>query len=59
EGATEEYEGEWEADGYDIGGKMFGMMGGEVDGKGVMSLKCDAEGGEELREMDEGIIGGY
>ncbi|MEW9496916.1 MmcQ/YjbR family DNA-binding protein [Bacillus altitudinis] len=59
QGATHDYQSEWQADRYHIGGKMFAMMGGDVDRKPVITLKCDPQRAEELREMHEGIIPGY
>lgn len=59
QGAIHDYQPEWQADRYHIGGKMFAMMGGDVDRKPVITLKCDPQRAEELREMHEGIIPGY
>lgn len=59
QGATHDYQPEWQADRYHIGGKMFAMMGGDVDRKPVITLKCDPQRAEELREMHEEIIPGY
>ncbi|MCY7450974.1 MmcQ/YjbR family DNA-binding protein [Bacillus altitudinis] len=59
QGATHDYQPEWQADRYHIGGKMFAMMGGDVDRKPVITLKCDPQRAEELREIHEGIIPGY
>ncbi|AMM87955.1 MmcQ [Bacillus pumilus] len=59
QGATHDYQPEWQADRYHVGGKMFAMMGGDVDRKPVITLKCDPQRAEELREMHEGIIPGY
>lgn len=59
QGATHDYQPEWQADRYHIGRKMFAMMGGDVDRKPVITLKCDPQRAEELREMHEGIIPGY
>ncbi|MEC2039024.1 MmcQ/YjbR family DNA-binding protein [Bacillus altitudinis] len=59
QGATHDYQPEWQANRYHIGGKMFAMMGGDVDRKPVITLKCDPQRSEELREMHEGIIPGY
>lgn len=59
QGATHDYQPEWQADRYHIGGKMFAMMGGDVDRKPVITLKRDPQRAEELREMHEGIIPGY
>lgn len=58
-GVTHDYQPEWQADRYHIGGKMFAMMGGDANRKPVITLKCDPQRAEELREMHEGIIPGY
>ncbi|MER3125473.1 MmcQ/YjbR family DNA-binding protein [Bacillus pumilus] len=58
-GTTHDYQHEWQADRYHIGGKMFAMMGGDANRKPVITLKCDPQRAEELREMYEGIIPGY
>ncbi|MGE6632133.1 MmcQ/YjbR family DNA-binding protein [Bacillus sp. NPDC077027] len=58
-GATHDYQPDWEADRYHIGGKMFAMMGGDANRKPVITLKCDPSRAEELRDMHEGIIPGY
>ncbi len=58
-GSTYDYKEEWQADRYHIGGKMYGMMGGDATGRPVLTLKCEPIRAEELREAYEGIIPGY
>jgi len=58
-GTTHDYKEEWQADRYHIGGKMYVMMGGDGTGRPVLTLKCEPNRAEELREAYEGIIPGY
>ena len=53
--ATHDYQPDWQADRYFIGGKMFALMGE----KPMIILKCDPIRAEELREQYEGITAGY
>lgn len=59
QGATHDYQPDWQADRYFIGGKMFAMVGGEARGVPIISLKCDPHRAELLREQYEGVIPGY
>ncbi|MEH6852102.1 MmcQ/YjbR family DNA-binding protein, partial [Bacillus pseudomycoides] len=45
-GAIHDYKIEWQADRYQVGGKMFAMLGGDSVGKPILSLKCDPERAE-------------
>ncbi|MEK4425480.1 MmcQ/YjbR family DNA-binding protein [Solibacillus sp. FSL K6-1523] len=58
-GTTHDYQVDWQADRYHVGGKMFAMMGGDVERKPIITLKCDPARAEELRETYPGIIPGY
>ncbi|MGM9985769.1 MAG: MmcQ/YjbR family DNA-binding protein [Bacillaceae bacterium] len=58
-GVTFDYQVDWQADRYHVGGKMFAMMGGDAKGTPIITLKCDPVRAEELRETYEGIIPGY
>ncbi|WP_070121260.1 MmcQ/YjbR family DNA-binding protein [Bacillus marinisedimentorum] len=58
-GTTHDYKPEWSADRYHIGGKMYAMMGGDAEGTPIVSLKCDPERTEILRDTYEGIFPGY
>lgn len=58
-GTTHDYKLEWEADRYQVGGKMYAMIGGNATGKPVLTLKCEPQRAEELREAYESIIPGY
>ena len=57
--ATTDYQPEWEATRYLIGGKMFAMFGGDKHGKPIATLKLDPIFGSSLREQYECIIPGY
>lgn len=57
--ATHDYQEDWQADRFQVGGKMFAMIGGDAEDKPVITLKCDPFRAEELRETYEGIIPGY
>ncbi|WP_445506244.1 MmcQ/YjbR family DNA-binding protein [Niallia sp. 03190] len=58
-GASHDYQVDWKADRYHVGGKMFAMIGGDSQGKPIITLKCDPARAEELREIYEEIIPGY
>ncbi|MFY4776646.1 MmcQ/YjbR family DNA-binding protein [Metabacillus sp. RGM 3146] len=58
-GTAHDYQPDWQADRYHIGGKMFAMIGGDSKGKPIITLKCNPVRAEELREMYESIIPGY
>ncbi|MBP1083952.1 MmcQ/YjbR family DNA-binding protein [Bacillus capparidis] len=58
-GAVHDYQADWKADRFQVGEKMFAMIGGHPTGKPILSLKCNPEYAEELRESYEGIMPGY
>ena len=58
-GTTHDYQVDWQADRYHVGGKMFAMIGGDSEGKPIITLKCEPKRAEELRETYKGIIPGY
>ncbi|MCH7322413.1 MmcQ/YjbR family DNA-binding protein [Solibacillus sp. MA9] len=58
-GTTHDYQVDWQADRYHVGGKMFAMMGGDAERKPIITLKCDPAHAEELRETYQGIVPGY
>lgn len=58
-GSTHDYQVDWQADRYHIGGKMFAVMGSDSKGVPIITLKCDPARTEELRERYEGIIPAY
>lgn len=58
-GTTHDYKVEWAADRYQIGDKLYAMIGGNATGKPVLTLKCEPIRAEELRETYEDIIPGY
>ncbi|MBP7110393.1 MAG: MmcQ/YjbR family DNA-binding protein [Firmicutes bacterium] len=58
-GAEKDYKPEWEATRYMIGGRMFAMVGGDRQGKPIVSLKLEPMHGEILRREYEDVIPGY
>lgn len=58
-GTTHDYQVDWQADRYHVGGKMFAIIGRDSKGKLILTLKCEPFRAEELRETYEGIIPGY
>lgn len=58
-GTTHDYKVDWQADRYHIGGKMFAMLGGDSEGKPIITLKCEPNRAEELRKTCKNIIPGY
>lgn len=57
-GAVHDYQAEWEADRVCVGGKMFALLG-SLDGRPLISLKCDPDRAEQLRQTFDDIIPGY
>ena len=57
--AQKDFKVEWGVNRYLIGGKMFGMLGGDKYGKPIITLKCEPVFGKMLRETYEHIIPGY
>ncbi len=57
--AEKDYKVEWEAVRYMLAGKMFCMMGGDKDGRAIITLKCEPLFGEALRQQYPDIIPGY
>ena len=57
--AEKDYKAEWEAVRYLLSGKMFCMMGGDRDGRAIITLKCVPLFGEALRQQYPDIIPGY
>lgn len=58
-GAQKDYKEEWQAERYLIGGKMFGMRGGDRDGKPILTVKLEPAFGALLRGRYAAIIPGY
>jgi predicted DNA-binding protein (MmcQ/YjbR family) len=57
--AKKDYKVEWKAVRYLLGGKMFCMLGGDRDGRAIITLKCEPVFGEALRQQYPDIIPGY
>ena len=57
--AEKDYKVEWEAVRYMVGGKKICMMGGDKQGRPIITLKCEPLFGEALRQQYVDIIPGY
>ena len=57
--ADKDFKVEWDAKRYFIGGKMFALQGGDKEGKDIITLKCEPQFGEALRQQYQDIIAGY
>ncbi|MCL2843490.1 MAG: MmcQ/YjbR family DNA-binding protein [Oscillospiraceae bacterium] len=58
-GATTDYQPDWEATRYLVGGKMFAMRCGDKEGKPIITLKLEPVFGDLLRQQYEHIVPGY
>lgn len=59
-GVIKDYKPEWAATRYQLGGKMFAMMGGDKQGEPIITFKLPPEHGRFLREQYPGeIVPGY
>ena len=58
-GATKDYQAEWEATRYIVGGKIFAMLCADSAAKPIITLKLDPTFGELLRQQYEHIVPGY
>ncbi|MBS7525937.1 MmcQ/YjbR family DNA-binding protein [Fusibacter paucivorans] len=57
--ATKDYQPEWEATRYFIGGKMFAMIGEDKAKRSIITLKSDPVEAVVLREKYKDIYPGY
>lgn len=58
-GSTFDFQEDWQADRYMVGGKMFAMIGENKEGTPIISLKCDPNRSEVLRSEYNEINPGY
>ena len=58
-GVTKDYQPEWEATRYFVGGKMFAMQGGDKQGKPIFTMKLEPSLGDFLRGQYQEIVPGY
>lgn len=59
-GVKTDYQPDWEATRYFVGGKMFCMVGGDRDGRPIITVKLEPAYGELLRgQYPEDIVPGY
>lgn len=57
-GAVHDYQPDWGADRVSVSGKMFVLMG-TLNERPIISLKCDPDRAEQLRQTFEDIVPGY
>lgn len=57
-GTAHDFKAAWEADRICVADKMFALLG-TLDGRLIISLKCDPAHAEQLRLMYDDIIPGY
>ena len=58
-GTTTDYQEEWQATRYHVGGKMFAMVGGDKNGEPIVTVKLEPLFGELLRGQHKEIVPGY
>lgn len=58
-GSTYDFQEDWQADRFMVGGKMFAMIGENKEGTPIVSLKCDPNRSEVLRSEYNEINPGY
>ncbi|WP_066686241.1 MmcQ/YjbR family DNA-binding protein [Christensenella intestinihominis] len=59
-GVTTDYQPEWEATRYFVGGKMFAMQGGDREGRPIFTMKLAPALSDFLRHQHPGdIVPGY
>lgn len=58
-GSTYDFQEDWQADRFMVGGKMFAMIGENKEGTPILSLKCDPFRSEVLRSEYNEINPGY
>lgn len=57
--AVKEFKVEWNATRFMVGGKMFALLGGDKEGKAIITLKLIPSYGEVLRQQYKDIVPGY
>ncbi|NDL67860.1 MmcQ/YjbR family DNA-binding protein [Anaerotalea alkaliphila] len=58
-GAEKDFKEEWNATRYMLRGKMFAMLGGDKEGRPIVTVKLEPLHGEVLRDRYKDIIPGY
>lgn len=58
-GVTKDYQPEWDAIRYFVGGKMFMMHCSDKERKPIMTMKLEPNFGDFLRQQYEHIVPGY
>lgn len=58
-GVTKDFQPEWQATRYWIGEKMFAMLGGDREGKPIITMKLEPDYSSFLRQSFSDIVPGY
>jgi Uncharacterized protein conserved in bacteria len=58
-GVQRDYQPEWQATRYMVRGKLFVMLGGDKEGKPIITLKLEPQKGALLRSLYPDIVPGY
>ena len=58
-GCSKDYQQQWRATRYFVGGKMFAYAGEDNNGRGIITLKLDPMDGAALRERYPDVTPGY
>lgn len=58
-GVTKDYQPEWQATRYFVGGKMFAMQGGDKNGRPIFTMKLEPAFNELIRQQFEELVPGY
>lgn len=58
-GVTKDFQPDWQATRYFVGGKMFAMKGGDKTGRPIFTMKLPPDVGDFLRQQFADIQPGY
>ena len=58
-GVSKDYQPDWRATRYKIEDKMFAMLGGDREGKPIITVKLEPDYGSFLRQSFSDIVPGY
>lgn len=58
-GVDQDYQTDWAATRYFVGGKMFAMVGGDKYGKPILTVKLEPAFSQLLRARYTGVVPGY
>ncbi len=58
-GVTKDFQPEWQATRYFVGGKMFAMRGNDKEGRPIFTMKLEPALNDFLRQQWDEIVPGY